>query len=484
VIGTVIASTPTSCRVRIATGSPPAVGVWLRAAGRDGILEDYRYGKDGTLQATVRMLKNATPWLAPLPPGTQVDVAPATAASGERQQIVAGYTEGRELAPFSLDAAYLLGPEGAHVNASGISGLATKTSFLMNLIADVMRRARRGELDATCFLVNVKHQDLMRLDRPAALSADDRAVYRAMGVEPEPFSQVRYYAPAGSLASRRSDVRSFGYSLETGFDLLGNLVGELPDANRTIAALVDVLVEGRRTMPAEFGVYDEWKSIWREPPLVPDGIMPASWLHFAQATTRRLVRHLQHVLEHQNTGLFVDSSARGLATIAEAVAGAQPGDTVVLDLSTMNATEQFFCMAELVRCIYADVQSTTRRLPKSVLLFVDELNRFGGRGRSAHPIRDLLLEVAERGRSIGVSLVSAQQFASHVHPRIFGNAATRVVGRLTSDELVRAEYRFLGATHKEWLRYMPKGELIVHHAPVGHPVKVRFPRPCFALGEA
>ncbi|MEW6230477.1 MAG: ATP-binding protein, partial [Bacillota bacterium] len=33
-----------------------------------------------------------------------------------------------------LDKRYVLGPEGAHVNISGISGLATKTSYAMFLI--------------------------------------------------------------------------------------------------------------------------------------------------------------------------------------------------------------------------------------------------------------------------------------------------------------------------------------------------------------
>ena len=41
--------------------------------------------------------------------------------------------------PVDMDADYLIGPEGGHLNISGISGLATKTSYAMFLL-----RARTG----------------------------------------------------------------------------------------------------------------------------------------------------------------------------------------------------------------------------------------------------------------------------------------------------------------------------------------------------
>ena len=41
-----------------------------------------------------------------------------------------------------------------------------------------------------------------------------------------------------------------------------------------------------------------------------------------------------------------------------------------------------------------------------------------------------LLDVAERGRSLGIILIGAQQTASEVERRIVANSAVRVVGRL------------------------------------------------------
>jgi hypothetical protein len=51
-------------------------------------------------------------------------------------------------APCFLDARYLLGPEGAHINISGISGQATKTSYVMFLLTATLQRY--ADAEETC----------------------------------------------------------------------------------------------------------------------------------------------------------------------------------------------------------------------------------------------------------------------------------------------------------------------------------------------
>jgi DNA helicase HerA-like ATPase len=53
------------------------------------------------------------------------------------------------------------------------------------------------------------------------------------------------------------------------------------------------------------------------------------------------------------------------------------------------------------------------------------------------------LDIAERGRSLGVSWFGAQQTASEVERRIIANAALKMVGRLDAAEAERNEYGFL-----------------------------------------
>ena len=61
-----------------------------------------------------------------------------------------------------------------------------------------------------------------------------------------------------------------------------------------------------------------------------------------------------------------------------------------------------------------------------MLVVLDELNKYAPReGRS--PIKDVLLDIAERGRSLGIVLIGAQQTASEVEPRVVANCSLRVV---------------------------------------------------------
>ena len=49
------------------------------------------------------------------------------------------YTTGGQLAPIFLDADFLLGPEAAHLNITGVSGLATKTSAVLFLLKSIFQ---------------------------------------------------------------------------------------------------------------------------------------------------------------------------------------------------------------------------------------------------------------------------------------------------------------------------------------------------------
>ena len=80
-------------------------------------------------------------------------------------------------------------------------------------------------------------------------------------------------------------------------------------------------------------------------------------------------------------------------------------------------------------------------------------------------------------------LFSAQQFLSAVHPRVTGNAATKVLGRTDSVELSDSVYRFLDPDIKMHLTRLEKGELILSHPIYRQPVKVNFPKPPFRQGR-
>ena len=82
--------------------------------------------------------------------------------------------------PVVLNSHFLLGPAGAHINVSGISGLAAKTSFSMFLLKAIQEKFRteNGETVAFVFF-NVKGRDLMAIDEPnTELSSKDKNIYQ------------------------------------------------------------------------------------------------------------------------------------------------------------------------------------------------------------------------------------------------------------------------------------------------------------------
>ena len=73
---------------------------------------------------------------------------------------------------------------------------------------------------------------------------------------------------------------------------------------------------------------------------------------------------------------------------------------------------------------------------------LDELNKYAPREGDS-PIKDTLIDIAQRGRSLGVILIGAQQQASLVASEVTQNAAIRIAGRLDAAEAERAEYGWM-----------------------------------------
>ena len=106
------------------------------------------------------------------------EVAEALGLKNVKNPVTCGYLEmynGHEdniKLPVQMDSRFLIGPEGAHLNISGISGLAAKTSyamFLLKAIQDKCMSNPEQDDDVAFVLFNVKGKDLLALDEPNQL---------------------------------------------------------------------------------------------------------------------------------------------------------------------------------------------------------------------------------------------------------------------------------------------------------------------------
>ncbi len=118
-----------------------------------------------------------------------------------------------------------------------------------------------------------------------------------------------------------------------------------------------------------------------------------------------------------------------------------------------------------------------------VIVFVDELNKYAPADGADTYVRKMLLDIAERGRYLGLVLFSAQQFRSQVHRRVVGNSGTALYGRMDGDELATPGYAVLSPATRTKLATLDKGQLMVRHPHFTQPIFVRFPRPAVMRGR-
>jgi uncharacterized protein len=120
---------------------------------------------------------------------------------------------------------------------------------------------------------------------------------------------------------------------------------------------------------------------------------------------------------------------------------------------------------------------------KHVVVFVDELNKYAPSDGPDTYVRKMLLDIAERGRYLGLVLFSAQQFRSQVHRRVVGNSGTSMFGRMDADELSAPGYAVLSPATRTKLATLEKGQLMIRHPHFTQPIFVRFPRPAVMAGR-
>jgi len=405
-----------------------------------------------------------------------------------------------------LDSRYVLGPEGAHVNIAGISGLATKTSYAMFLIQSILQTI--GAKDIAVILLNVKQNDLLVIDKPRkGMKPEEHELWGELGLRPQPFENVRYLLPWGKdtqttglpncFGEPPDQFQTYAYSLE---DVLGNgvnpgpglgLLIRVPDPWDTLGALIGEIQHGVSNQERKWMKVRTWTDLLNGPPLMDKGI-PQSVGEVRASSVGRFVRILRRVVRNRQSGVFVEQrAARRAVNLGEEIRNIQSGQTTVVDIAKLTDEERALVFGHIIQEVYGMYAEATiderGDLPKKVIIFVDELNKYAPsrRGQSeTSSILEYVLDISARGRSLGVVLISAEQFMSEVHGQVVGNCATKVIGRSDSSELADAAYRFITQDVKAHLTRLDKGELLLSHPIYRQPVKIEFPRPAFeAIGH-
>jgi DNA helicase HerA-like ATPase len=415
---------------------------------------------------------------------------------GMKHKLPAGLS--REDEPMFVNLEFIDGTRGAHVNISGVSGVATKTSYATFLLYSLFEsKVLAGEGKNTKALIfNVKGEDLLFLDRPnERLDKAQAKRYRMLGLEPDAFRSVEFWAPprrgtdnvAPEVGSRLDGrVTSFFWTLEEFCkeELLPFLFADAEDDRQQYTMIVHNVTAKLKKEAAAIGdgaISIEGEAVRTFADLVEfvrakleDDMTAMDWAGRAigQGTINAFIRRLYGARKH------VEHLVRGDVARPEKHRIQRQCQVTVVDIHNLNDRAKRFVVGVVLRKAFEDKERTGQARP---LLFVvlDELNKYAPREGSS-PIKEILLDVAERGRSLGIILIGAQQTASEVERRIIANSAIRVVGRLDTAEAARDEYGFLPTVHRQRATISKPGTMIVAQPELPVPLVLEFPFPAWA----
>lgn len=401
--------------------------------------------------------------------------------------------------PVHFNSHFLIGPEGAHLNISGISGLASKTSYAMFLLKNIQEQYIKNKSpESVAFvLLNVKGRDLLAIDEANnELTDDDKKVYKDLGINVSPFKNVKYfypyskdirtttYADVNDVESQKKLNKAYHYKylFDEDKESLDLLFSNIDDPQQTMESIVNYIISGE----GAFNGVRNWEELKDEIKKHQEKGDTGKDKTISVLSWRKFYRLFRKTLE-RNKDLFSNSINinKSEVRLQDSIKQIRKNDIYVIDIAKLDEESQGFVFGDVMRAIY-DLklgQITDREeseIPSKIIIFIDELNKYGSKDVPKNsPILRQLLDITERGRSLGIILFAAEQFKSDIHDRVKGNCASHAYGRTNAIEISKPDYQFIPAVYKSMLTRLKQGEYILQNPVFRSMLNIKFPRPLY-----
>ena len=437
-----------------------------------------------------------------------------------RNPLVCGYLEMYEgtkgcekvTLPVNLNSKFIIGPEGAHLNISGISGLASKTSYAMFLLKAIqdsyMKKDPQNEdEDSVAFvLFNVKGKDLLAIDQlndfsdernPEQARKDTFAKYEKLGLAAEPFKNVQYYYPYSIPKTRhwntymtpeevednikKKKAKKYKYIYKYDKENLDLMFANIDDSTQTMESIISYIMSGQ----GKFNQVSDWQEFLEavkekcstETSGKDKEIPVASWRKFYRIINKSITGNKIFARDIRED--------EGETRMGDALKDIRKDEVHVIDIAKLSEDKQAYVFGDAIRTIY-DLQlgqyagEEGVNPPSRVVIFIDELNKYASKETPKNsPILRQVLDVAERGRSLGVVLFAAEQFRSAIHDRVTGNCSTHAYGRTNSIEVTKSDYKSIPSVYKTMMTRLKQGEYIIQNPIFRSLLNIKFPKPIY-----
>lgn len=411
--------------------------------------------------------------------------------------------EDKKILPVNFNSKFLIGPEGAHLNISGISGLAAKTSYSMFLLKAIQEKYGNqtavDDNDSVAFVVfNVKGRDLLAIDEPNNnLTDEDKNIYKDMlGLSTNPFENVNYFYPysentpsktfsygeTNDIEAQIDNNKAFRYKyiFEEDKENLELLLANVEDSSGTMESIVNYIVNGSD----KFNDVDSWNTLINTVSEYKQSGRKDGDKDISVMSWRKFSRIISKSLSHP---IFQKAviPAKNETRLQDAVSNIKKNEVQVIDIAKLDEDTQAFVFGDVIRAIY-DLKLGQRGnreekdIPSRIIIFIDELNKYASKDIPKNsPILKQILDIAERGRSLGIVLFSVEQFKSAIHDRVKGNCATHAYGRTNAIEISKSDYHFVPQVYKNMMTRLSPGEYILEHPVFRSLLNIKFPLPLY-----
>lgn len=426
-----------------------------------------------------------------------------------KNPLPAGYIEmydgdNKQTLPVHFNSHFLIGPEGAHLNIAGISGLASKTSYAMFLMKAIQDVAMKEKKESVAFIMmNVKGTDLLNIDHLNERKdeiEEIRPVYEKLGMEMKPFQNVKYYYPYSKdftayTYEKEKNIKNrmeagkafqFKYLFETDEDkeCLDLLFANIDDPNETIESIINYIISNGQGFK-NVATWEDFKNALyaqtqagKAKTQGGDSISVMSWRKFYRLFNKSYLKCQQ---------MFTNQLGKSVR-LRDQVEQISKNDVMVIDVAKLDEESQGFVFGDVMRAVYNLKLGSSMRpdeeIPDRIIIFIDELNKYASNDvPKSSPILRQLLDITERRRSLGIVLFGAEQFVSDIHKRVKGNCATQAFGRTNAIEITKEDFRFVPSVYKTMLTRLKQGEYIIQNPVFRSMLNIKFPKPIYKYYE-
>lgn len=439
-----------------------------------------------------------------------------------RNPLVCGYLEMYEgtkgcekvTLPVNLNSKFIIGPEGAHLNISGISGLASKTSYAMFLLKAIQdsymkKDPTNNDEDSVAFvLFNVKGKDLLAIDQlndfsderdPEKARKETLEKYKALGLAAEPFKNVHYYYPYSIAKTRhwntymtpeevddnirKKKAKKFKYIYKYDKENLDLMFANIDDSTQTMESIISYIMSGQ----GRFNQVSDWQDFLEavKEKCSADTSGKDKDKEIPVASWRKFYRIINKSITDNKIFARDIREEDGETRIGDALKYIKKNEVHVIDIAKLSEDKQAYVFGDAIRTIYdlqlgqyAGEEGVTP--PSRIVIFIDELNKYASKETPKNsPILRQVLDVAERGRSLGVVLFAAEQFRSAIHDRVTGNCSTHAYGRTNSIEVTKGDYKSIPSVYKTMMTRLKQGEYIIQNPVFRSLLNIKFPKPIY-----